>query len=443
MFNSIVLEVVIGLVFIFLLYSLLATTVCELIASALGLRAKNLTRAIRRMLDDSPVKRKNVFNDLLELSNAFIYRVTFFLSYFLPFIKDAGLLLKDKKLSDKFYENPKIKYLSATYAYSKPSYISGNNFADALTDLLQGAASSDSGMATIEKNLTDNLLGIDKETHTQVLSYFKQSAGDIEKFKAYLEKWFDETMERITGWYKRKTQLMIFCIGWIIAISFNVDTIEIVKNLSKDPKAGEQFAAMANEMISNPKSKEFFQVSGKDSLRVDSVLYSNYKKLDSLANKSNEIMGMGWNLNRGDSVNILMATDENKFNNLKKVVKSKDFKMDKQGLVVSGDAAICAVLDGKFRPPLKMDTTKFDSLNRIKVYGTINYSFLGKVWYVISESFSSWRRILGFLLTTLALSLGAPFWFDLLSKFVQIRGTGIKMGTSAADNRKTKTGGKE
>jgi len=32
-------------------------------------------------------------------------------------------------------------------------------------------------------------------------------------------------------------------------------------------------------------------------------------------------------------------------------------------------------------------------------------------------------RILGWLVTALALSLGAPFWFDLLNKFIVVRST--------------------
>ena len=36
------------------------------------------------------------------------------------------------------------------------------------------------------------------------------------------------------------------------------------------------------------------------------------------------------------------------------------------------------------------------------------------------------ERIIGWLITGLAVSLGAPFWFDLLNKFMSIRGTGDK-----------------
>ncbi|HQT92301.1 MAG TPA: hypothetical protein PL001_09785 [Candidatus Kryptobacter bacterium] len=52
MFGSAILDVAIGLVFVFLLYSLLATAINELIASVLSLRAKMLELAIRRMLTD-------------------------------------------------------------------------------------------------------------------------------------------------------------------------------------------------------------------------------------------------------------------------------------------------------------------------------------------------------------------------------------------------------
>ena len=35
-------------------------------------------------------------------------------------------------------------------------------------------------------------------------------------------------------------------------------------------------------------------------------------------------------------------------------------------------------------------------------------------------------KIVGILLTTIAVSLGAPFWFDMLNKLVNLRSTGVK-----------------
>src|SRR6267142_7015924 len=52
MTGSVALDVVIGLVFVYLLYSLLATIILEMVATGLGLRARNLFTAIDRMLTD-------------------------------------------------------------------------------------------------------------------------------------------------------------------------------------------------------------------------------------------------------------------------------------------------------------------------------------------------------------------------------------------------------
>jgi len=60
----------------------------------------------------------------------------------------------------------------------------------------------------------------------------------------------------------------------------------------------------------------------------------------------------------------------------------------------------------------------------IQVFGKRKYGFWEKVGLVLGSIFS--RHVFGFLITALALSLGAPFWFDLLNKLASIRGVGVK-----------------
>ena len=48
-------------------------------------------------------------------------------------------------------------------------------------------------------------------------------------------------------------------------------------------------------------------------------------------------------------------------------------------------------------------------------------------WSKYEEAFWFWlTKLLGWIMTGIALSFGAPFWFDLLSKLVNIRGAGNK-----------------
>jgi flavin-binding protein dodecin len=46
-----------------------------------------------------------------------------------------------------------------------------------------------------------------------------------------------------------------------------------------------------------------------------------------------------------------------------------------------------------------------------------------------------WSRIAGWLVTVLAVTLGAPFWFDALGKLSRLRGTGNREGTAKNDAR--------
>ena len=52
MFNNVAFDVVLGLVFIYLLYSLLVTILGEIISTKLGIRARLLRIAVERMLND-------------------------------------------------------------------------------------------------------------------------------------------------------------------------------------------------------------------------------------------------------------------------------------------------------------------------------------------------------------------------------------------------------
>jgi hypothetical protein len=52
------------------------------------------------------------------------------------------------------------------------------------------------------------------------------------------------------------------------------------------------------------------------------------------------------------------------------------------------------------------------------------------MFYILKESKRKW---IGFLLLGLAVCLGAPFWFDLLNKIVNLRAAGKKEGATTGD----------
>lgn len=376
MFNSVALDVFIGLIFIYLLYSLLATVVQELIASYMGLRAKQLEKAIARMLNDEVLQVKDV--------NLF-YRLW---TQFKRIIKIDSVPYLDKDLSQAFYKHPLIKYLGSDKSSGKPAYLSGQNFSKVMVDLLRGdeIPPNENIVALIHNSLTERKTrqgeaSINPETLSYLKSLWTDAKFDVEKFGKLLEQWFDDTMERATGWYKRQTQIILLVIGLILATVFNVDTFVIVKKLSVDQNARNNLVAMANAYIEN-KNTSFDDTKTKDSTsnsnRLDSLLTVK-KQLDEDILKANNLLGIsGW-----PPDNVKITKDEK----TKKITFSFPIDIKAAGL----------------------------DLDKVKL---IEFNFFEKIWYLIKLLY---YHLFGFLVTALAISLGAPFWFDLLNKLMQLR----------------------
>jgi hypothetical protein len=329
MFGSNILDVAIGLVFIYCLYSLLASTIKEIIASLLSLRSKTLEAAIKRMLTDTP----------------------------------SGDAEKPNHLFEQFFNNPLVKYMGKANG-KKPSYIDPQNFSKTIVDIIASAGSGVKGLVaanTLSAGLNAlearigrpaqpniNVPQYESETITLLRSFLADANNDVAKFRAALEKWFNDTMDRTSGWYKRKVQLIIFIIGLALAAAFNASTFTIVGQLSKDPKAREQLAQMASSYVGNHRQDPSVTKTDLDSTtiqKMDSLVCYADSLYRSDISKANQILATGWSCS------------------------AKDNHMD---------------------------------------------------WP------NSLLNLLGWLVTALAISLGAPFWFDTLNKLVQFRGTGPK-----------------
>lgn len=338
MTGSIALDVVIGLVFIYTLYSLLTTTIVELIATYGQLRARNLVKGIERMLDNDD---------------------------------------KESLLSEKFYDTPLIKYLSkgSRFSLKKPSYIQARNFSKALIYVLKNEEAN--GETTIEmvrqsiENFKDPKSGKllkDTETGKLLIEFLNESENKLEKFKALLETWFNDTMERVAGWYKRRITLITFFVGLFIATVFNVDTFQIAVSLSKDPKLREQYLQMAGNMVKDSTLMASAYDKGlADRLKTDTLLAQKFA-------------------GNTEALNNFIADSVGK-----EVLKGQKVLMDRMESLEEYTQETQDILTAK----------------RVKGKGFI---------------FDSWKNLWGCLVTAIAISLGAPFWFDLLGKLMRIKG---------------------
>lgn len=375
MFHSIALDVVIGLIFIYLLYSLLATVLSEIIASMLGLRARNLREAIDRMLHDEKIT--GFFNRLW----------------------DSFRLMKNPRnnLTNRFYQHPEIKYLGGSGLFRTPSWISAASFSKTIICVLFGQGTINK--ETIERKLeeiagktndsednSDTGIKVDPETAAYILSLWKDAEEDVQKFRDNLESWFDKTMDQASEWYKRKIRIILLILGFVMAWFFNADTFSIVRKLSVDKSAREEMVSMVNAYIQNNRIaidtamiKDAAVVEGY-SKRLDSLLAVK-KQLESDMEEANTLLGSGGWL--PDTVFVL--TDP--------ATRLKSYSPG-------------------------IDAESLSAYERDVHEGKIGFGCKEKTRYLFRLAY---HHFIGFLITAIAISLGAPFWFDLLNKLMQLR----------------------
>lgn len=192
MFNSNIIDVAIGLVFIFLLLSLICSAAHELIEVVLKQRAANLERGIRELAGSNSgefVKR--------------LYRHGLVNSLYAgKYVAEARGLFK--RLVNRYFRGEDL-----------PSYIPSQNFALALMDLSKTAPE------ILPQNVKD------------ALQSFERVAGkDVALLQQNIEDWYDSSMDRVSGWYKRSSQRIILALGLVLTIAVNADSIQIAKRLS-------------------------------------------------------------------------------------------------------------------------------------------------------------------------------------------------------------------
>jgi len=488
MFNSVVFDVVIGLVLIYLLYSLLVTILGEIIATWTGLRSRLLRLAIEKMLNDGYHRHRTKSDPLLRAWQ-FIQR--FFLKEFEDF---------KYSFAGKFYEQPSIKYLSnkasetqTFWSQTKPSYFTDNNFADTLINLLRDKGAGDTDSEKIAFCLKFNTHHIEPETLKNINRMFTDAGGDVNLFKGKLKDWFNETNDRCTGWYKRKMQLILFWLGFIIALAFNVDSIKIARLLAKDEDARSQLVKMGVELAKDSARYTDFIVGNGDTIHSKAIIDSGYARVSKDISEANLILGLGWNfdkMRKEDSCEISKKSD--KYETVLKlkqrrdscdlIYKPNEIEDNKRSLgsqkkeitsliALLADTAI-KNLDTSFIHTRQQqlseaqkkhitDSLNFapllaaskqlkiliDSINRqineytdnrfssidsiintdvIVIKGKRPYDAGEKLSYVFNQLFNGSSTLIGLIITGLMLSLGAPFWFDLLKKLVAIRGSGVK-----------------
>ena len=78
-----------------------------------------------------------------------------------------------------------------------------------------------------------------------------QKENELDHIRRNIEEWFDSNMERLTGWYKRRSQIAVFSISLVLALLGNIDTINLAHRLWDEPALRESMLTNIGQVFSN------------------------------------------------------------------------------------------------------------------------------------------------------------------------------------------------
>jgi hypothetical protein len=391
---STIVDIAIGISFVFILLSVMGSALTEAISGVFSLRALTLRQGVER-------------------------------------------LLKDQTLTRKLYEHPLIDGLTKDDD-SDPAYIPSDLFARALVDVIarwddstdraEPAASrgvfrvfaalfkrsarkriakalsaapprklAPKGATTIEelKKRLAEAKNFSEETRAAISAVLDEgSIKTLEEAYERLAAWFDRSMESVSGWYKRSVHVLISSVALVLAVGLNVDTFVLVDSLSHDAVLRSSVAAAIEADMKNGSAQYQTATAVVQAKKAEGQPPAP-DAVPAPPPKADELI-------RTQVVEIKRGLD----------ALTLPVGWPEQGPM------LC-------RP--QPDGLPCDKR-------TLPFTFGGWV-----------RRLGGWLFTAIAISLGAPFWFDMLNKLINLRAAApppakvtprarANMGVSAALN---------
>ena len=242
---------------------------------------------------------------------------------------------------------------------------------DAFTSLSQGVAAM--SVISPEFNQTLNALLMNLE------EYVGEKESKLAKARQNVEKWFDDSMDRVSGVFKRESQRIALLIGLGIALLLNVDSIGLTSYLWREPSIRAAVVANAERLASPTTDGE--------------PATSQPVQVQDLVDQFTELkLPVGWTLRPKDDP--LFVADSSG-----SAMACRPFPQNKAYLGIPFyDYPLFSSIP--FLKDQCLTTSQPDRSTNILV------------------------KLFGIFLTAVAARQGAPFWFDVLKKAVNLRGTG-------------------
>jgi len=425
MFNSAIIEVAIGLIFVFCLMAILVTQINAFIINILNLRAKQLKEGLQDLITDPDIQAKLLAHPLInmvktttlpeiDLSITAAAQITNTEETKLTYIEPRTFVaaLSDVLVSqiDTLYnklqngaddipnsdEKSKIRELIRVLrsGFSEQT-IRDLRAAFSVVADPESRAKLLKGLEDVEETLdklnfkNDQLVplleGVNKigdQSFQKVMETILTTARTLEEAEARLESWFNDGMNRATDQFKRRIQYITLAVSLTLAIILNVDTLHLARTLWEDPILRSELVAQANILVANPPIEVLPEVTPEPGTSTEgsiAAVIESAQAIDETVQQLIELqLPIGW-----ESIAITSEMIET--------------------------SRMLGLAD-PLQNPRNLWNFYHTSVENTAESGEDYEIPLLSLWL---------QKIVGILVTTIAAAQGAPFWFDLLNRIAR------------------------
>jgi hypothetical protein len=416
-------DVAIGLAFLFFLLSTACSAINEAIAAMLGWRAKTLEDGLARMLGDKPkawwtraagrvveIAKRRVG----EPASGDLARQVLQHWSVAALARNPNSLLRRRRQPS--YLPPDVVSLAVTEVLLNPAAGTEAPGTEAPGKEAPGTGTPGTGTpgteapgkeadsktrwetttAEFSTEITDALKKLPDGSARDFLTHAAAKASaDVDAFRQEVESAFNDTMERASGWYKRKTQIVILILAIGITLFMNVNTITVATRLWNDDSLRNAVTAAAINATNSASGAGENGASASGSGGAVAISQS------------------------GSSTSSSPAVD-------KKTAEAAAAKKAAQQAAANKALKGCATAsDAPGAPPKDPAAcAKQKAAQARDAVASIDDLDLPLGWHEPNKPKLP-GALLGWLITVFALSFGAPFWFDALNRFVRLRSSGV------------------
>jgi hypothetical protein len=389
LFGSEALDIGVGLSLLFLFISLICAAVREVLEGLYKSRALQLHRVMGEILDD----RSHAGSGLAgQARDSLLVRP--------PPPPPAGVdrgrtAPAAPGLIEQLYNHPAVYALyeggyprrrSGWWWRRLPSYIPASNFSGALLGIIvhgdPAAETINPSLPITVKAVQDNIATLNSLRVRRVVLGAFDFAPDLASGRKNLEDWYNSAMDRVSGWYKRETQLILFGLGLAAAVLLNIDAITIAQRLGENKELRTAVAADAQF------GKRLLPDQGATSSQPATAPPARPGPIDDVAlRRQLESLGsvVGWEEWRPPT--------------------TAGGQPPRPHFYPRPQARLAACAGADPPPAAPACSAKAER-------------FFERV-----EPSGKAQMVLGWLVTAFAVTLGAPFWFDVLNRFMVVRST--------------------